>query len=62
MASSPQPDAIRSDGDGLSLLKTVNYRESLGVIAVRSGGMIAILSALVSMLSFTDARTRTNAT
>src|SRR5215472_10904996 len=39
----------------LSLLKTVNYQESLGfscVIAVRSGGMITILSALVSVLSF----------
>src|SRR5215472_805035 len=39
----------------LSLLKTVNYQESLGfscVIAVRSGGMITILSAVVSVLSF----------
>src|SRR5215469_13541723 len=39
----------------LSLLKTVNYQESLGfscVIAERSGGMITILSALVSVLSF----------
>jgi hypothetical protein len=39
----------------LSLLKTVNYWESLGIFLrdrLRSGGMITILSALVSVLSF----------